>query len=266
MHCRILPALLRPQVSLLRTGTFLPPLTRTSQLRYVADVAAAKPTAAASSLFEAAIADAKKEDPSLPTLSSTSTSSTTTTKAGPTARDVTKIPTFSTGNYQSSLKKTVPMARIIRKMTIDQAYLQMTHFPKKSAQHIAAALRRIKSHLQHNYGEDPKRFILDRVWVGKGVYIRGMVYHAKGKFGIKHKPFVHVKFRLKKFERAPRDPKEKEFQEMVKILRKSNKVPMILQRDNRRVRNNWKPWSDFNWKHLTNEKWLDPDHIRKVDT
>ena len=229
----------------------------------MADAVTAKPTAAASSLFEAAIADAKKEDPTLPTLSSTK-SVDSTTRTG-LARDVTKIPVFSTGNFQSSIKKTVPMARIIRGMTLDKAYLQMTHFPKKSAQHIAAAIRRIKSHLVHNYGQDPAQFKFQQVWVGKGIYIRGIVYHAKGKFGVKHKPYVHVKFRLKKFELPPRDPKEREFQQMVTIFRRGGKTPFIVQRDNRRVRNNWKPWSDFNWKHLTSAKWLDRERIRKVD-
>lgn len=84
------------------------------------------------------------------------------------------------------------VARLVRGLTVEEAYRQLAGCVKKTApvvqQVIAAAVVNAKS-----YGLRLDRLIVHEAFVGKGQYlVRIRPWHGKGRFGTEHKKYAHL--------------------------------------------------------------------------
>ncbi|KAJ3299803.1 hypothetical protein HK104_006932 [Borealophlyctis nickersoniae] len=175
----------------------------------------------------------------------------------PTAKkDPHKLPIFSTGNYPGSVRKLNHLSRVIQGMTLERAETEMRMSVKGQAPRVVRMIRRVKSHLAHNYGRDPDQYYIARAWVGKGQYRKEINIHGRGRFGIMHHPKSHLKIEVE--EREPvQTPEEKEFAKLKQFFKKTDLwVPM---KDSRPIIAKHPPWSRKPWKYVTKPGWTDPN-------
>ncbi|KAJ3033243.1 54S ribosomal protein L22, mitochondrial [Rhizophlyctis rosea] len=239
--------------------------------------ATAKPAAAPSSLFQAALADAKKTVPSLPTTSDATPSTTTQPSPSapsqttpipflhPTARDPTKIPIFTTGFHPGGWKKWTPMARVLVGLPLKEAKTQMEMHPRKPGRWIAHTINRMQHTLRHNYGEDPDNYKIAAAWTGRGQQTKELDYKAKGRFGIIHHRTSHIRIQVAKIEHLTEE--EKGVRKVLEVYRakpwlrewKENERTM---RDGVWPRHNHQPWSRQPWVFLDGKKWADDSYLK----
>jgi ribosomal protein L22 len=55
-------------------------------------------------------------------------------------------------------------------MKISEAQMQMRQTLKGRGSNVASLLARVTHVLKHNYGKDASKFVIERAWVGKGIY------------------------------------------------------------------------------------------------
>jgi ribosomal protein L22 len=194
-------------------------------------------SASASSLIDAAIQDAVK-------------SSQITSKP---------IPYFSTGNLKVSPFKLNHLARLIRGMSLAEAGLQMKMVMKKRGKDVEQMLHRAGCALEHNYGKSRADYYIRRAWVGKGVYLKRIRIHGRGRTGRMTRPTAHLKIEL-----AEKESMTKEAIEMRKLVRlfKKNRLFVSLK-DKQPVLPANPIWSSKPWKYITSEKWIEPHNALK---
>lgn len=168
------------------------------------------------------------------------------------------IPTFTTGNMKTSPKKLTLLARLIKGMTIKEAEAQMKMSIKKRGLDIYHMLRRARSVLSHNYGQDPTQFYIKQAWVGKGTYLKRIKIHGRGRTGRMTRPSAHIKVILAKKDLHPEGMTEKKALEFKKLIRvfKRNKLFDTIK-DSKPVYNPHLPWSKKPWKYITSPKWIE---------
>ncbi|KND04872.1 uncharacterized protein SPPG_00570 [Spizellomyces punctatus DAOM BR117] len=231
---------------------------RRATLRFSSTTPAApKPQAAASSLFQAAKEDAESTGAVSGTTSSEDATVPTPSKATDKA-----IPTFTTGDFRVSPRKLLHLARLIRGMPLLEAEVQMKMSKKRPADRVRAMLHRAASALQHNYGKDPKSYIVQQAWVGKGTYLKRLKIHGKARFGVMHRPAGHVKIILAE-KKMDKTKQEKDFDKLVDMFKRHNLY--IPLRDSEPVRFLHPPWSRKPWKYVTSPKWVDPKNALARD-
>ncbi|KAJ3315261.1 54S ribosomal protein L22, mitochondrial [Boothiomyces sp. JEL0838] len=191
-------------------------------------------TTGTSSLFDAAISEAKPLKSSKP------------------------IPTFTTGNMRTSPQKLNHLARLIRNMTLDEAEAQMRNVLKKRGLNVAQMIKRVGHVLNHNYNQDKKEYYIKRAWVGKGAFLKRMRIMGRGRHGVMHRPHAHLKIQIEKIK-----PKS----DIDELLKKFKKDLFIQVQDTKPVYPIHPVWSSKPWKYVTSDKWVDPKNalIRRRD-
>eukprot|EP00842_Homolaphlyctis_polyrhiza_P002469 jgi/Hompol1/3222/HPOL_006409-RA len=168
------------------------------------------------------------------------------------------LPSFRTGNMRVSPQKLNHLARLIRGRTISDAKSQMQFTLKRRGVTVAALLRRVAAALRHNYKLDPDHFIVQQAFVGKGTYLKRIRIHARGRFGVMHHPYAHLKIIL-----GPRKPDgtplEDEMEKVAFLLRKRKLFTNV--HDSKPIQWLHPPWSRKPWKYVRSAKWTNPDAV-----
>ncbi|KAJ1558089.1 hypothetical protein HK096_003613 [Nowakowskiella sp. JEL0078] len=175
---------------------------------------------------------------------------------------------FSSGNYRMSPKKLNLVARMIRKMPIEEAKIQLKLSPKRAAVRVLELIKRAEHNLRHNNGiTEVHRLIIKQAWVGKGFYLKRINPHGRGRFGIIMKPHSHVKILFElppevkikdagiaaTYEERLEKKKSDDFQQILGWV-KNRKLYVPLP-DHHSLRFGLPPWSSKPWKYISSEKW-----------
>lgn len=98
---------------------------------------------------------------------------------------------------KGSYKKGTVFTRLLREMDLKQAITQC-HFSKKQiARDVGAMLTKGIDHAK-KLDLDPAQLYISQIWVGKEPYIQRRVhFKGRGRSGIMHHPYIHVKVILK---------------------------------------------------------------------
>ncbi|KAJ3126654.1 hypothetical protein HK098_007331 [Nowakowskiella sp. JEL0407] len=189
---------------------------------------------------------------------------------------------FSTGNFRVSPKKLNLVARLIRTMTVDEAKIQMKTSPKWAAVRVLRLLNRAEANLKHNFDVDldkkKSKLVIKQAWVGKGVYLKRIRPHGRGRTGRMTRPFSHVKIL---FELQPADTQnvdgvpssiatyeqnrvkkmEEDFQLIYKWMKSRRTAKNLLTMpDHHSLKVAHPVWSSKPWKYVSSEKWKSPDN------
>ena len=196
-----------------------------------------------SPLFQAALQDAKQAKPSLNSL---------------------KLPIFTTGNIRGSPQKMNHLARLLPGRTLSDAMRQMRFTLKRRGKNVAMLINRIQNALRHNYGIDPAECMIERAWVGKGVYLKRIRLHGRGRFGTMHRPSSHIKVIVGP-NLKPKTREEKDLQILSHALRqqeRNTKLNVVgIMRENVPIAFTEPIWSKKPWKYVTVKRWRDPDSV-----
>lgn len=100
---------------------------------------------------------------------------------------------------RTSPRKLSVIARAVRGMTVRQALVQMQFSPKKHAETMEKAIRSAAA----NSGLDDasqKGLIVQEAYVNKGMFLKRLIFHARGRMGHKNKPSAHLTVKLARAE------------------------------------------------------------------
>ncbi|KAJ3693505.1 hypothetical protein LUZ60_008985 [Juncus effusus] len=87
-----------------------------------------------------------------------------------------------------SPKKLNLVATMVRGMRVEDALLQLQVSIKRAAKTVYQVIHSARANASHNHGLDPDRLIVDEAFVGKGIYLKRLSIHAKGRSGIMVRP------------------------------------------------------------------------------
>jgi len=87
-------------------------------------------------------------------------------------------------------------ARLVRKMHIKDALINMNVRPKKSAKIVKAALKEAYFNAVNNHKMDADSLAVAECVVGKGRHLPRVSMHAKGRSSIMHKKRAHLTVKL----------------------------------------------------------------------
>jgi ribosomal protein L22 len=193
-------------------------------------------SSSASSLIDAALKDAQAK---------------TTNKA---------IPYFSTGNLKTSPFKLNHLAKLIHGMSLQEASLQMKMVIKKRGKDVGEMLHRAGCALEHNYGKSRKDYYIKRAWVGKGVFLKRLRIHGRGRTGRMTRPTAHLKIEL--VEKGSMTPEAVEMRKLVRLFKKDRLF--VSLKDKQPVLPVNPVWSTKSWKYITSKKWIEPQNALKI--
>lgn len=84
------------------------------------------------------------------------------------------------------------VARLVRKLSIQEAMRQMVAIRKKHRVEVASTIHAAVTNAK-SFGMHEDRLIVSRAFVGKGHYLKRIrPWHGKGRFGIEHKKYCHL--------------------------------------------------------------------------
>lgn len=84
------------------------------------------------------------------------------------------------------------VAKLVRGMSIGEAYRQLANCTKKTAPTVRHAIETAVTNARA-FGLKPERLVVDEAYVGKGCYIKKIrPWHGKGRFGVEHKKYSHL--------------------------------------------------------------------------
>ncbi|CED83379.1 Mitochondrial/chloroplast ribosomal protein L22 [Phaffia rhodozyma] len=109
--------------------------------------------------------------------------------------EVPKTFSFSTAAFKISPRKLGLLARLIRKLPVDSAILQLQYSEKKAALRLKSTLIRGKHHATA-LGMNPGKLKLQAVSVGKGKYLKRIMIMGRGRFGVMHHKSARMYFTL----------------------------------------------------------------------
>jgi len=90
------------------------------------------------------------------------------------------------------------VAKLIRGMQIDQAVRELTFCSRRVGRTIVKkVVEAARANAMHNQKMDPKRTYVAEAFVGKSMYLKRIYYHARGRSGVKHRPFSRITVILK---------------------------------------------------------------------
>lgn len=134
----------------------------------------------------------------------------------------------STANFKVGPRKLDLLSRLIRRLPVDQALLQLEYSDKMHARRVRSMLAQAKQHAVQYKQLDSRKLIVDETWVTKGKVLKRIDMKAKAGRGIKlHKASrLHVILREGPSEEEVRRRKlEREF----KIRMRSGAMPIIKE-------------------------------------
>ncbi|RDD39289.1 39S ribosomal protein L22, mitochondrial [Trichoplax sp. H2] len=109
-------------------------------------------------------------------------------------------------NIRGSPRKLNLLARLIRRMRVDDAIAQMQFSPKRLAKPILRVILQAKEEAakEHNL-TDPNQLFVEESTVGRGLILKGVRYHGKGRAGVQRTYYCHYFLKLKEGQ-PPKDP------------------------------------------------------------
>lgn len=100
----------------------------------------------------------------------------------------------------TSVQKLNLVAKLVRNLTVSEAYRQLAGCKKKSAPIVAATIRAAATNARA-FGLNQQRLVISEAFVGKGVYLRKLrPWHGKGRFGIEHKKYAHLTVKVRELD------------------------------------------------------------------
>lgn len=91
-------------------------------------------------------------------------------------------------DIKQSPKKVNLVAKLVRGMRVEDALLQLQVTVKRAAKTLYQVIHSARANAAHNHGLDPDKLIVEEAFVGKGLYLKRLSYHAKGRSGIMVRP------------------------------------------------------------------------------
>ncbi|KAJ3698512.1 hypothetical protein LUZ61_002217 [Rhynchospora tenuis] len=95
-------------------------------------------------------------------------------------------------DIRMSPKKLNLVAALVRGMRVEDALLQLQVTVKRAAKTVYQVIHSARANASHNHGLDPDRLIVDEAFVGKGLYLKRLSYHSKGRSGIMVRPYCRL--------------------------------------------------------------------------
>lgn len=89
---------------------------------------------------------------------------------------------------KQSPKKVNLVAALVRGMRVEDALLQLQVTVKRASKTVYQVIHSARANATHNHGLDPDRLLVAEAFVGKGLFLKRVSFHAKGRSGIMHKP------------------------------------------------------------------------------
>ncbi|XP_039057498.1 uncharacterized protein LOC120200819 [Hibiscus syriacus] len=89
---------------------------------------------------------------------------------------------------KQSPKKVNLVAALVRGMRVEDALLQLQVTVKRAAETVYQVIHSAKANATHNHGLVPERLLVEEAFVGKGLFLKRVSYHGKGRSGIREKP------------------------------------------------------------------------------
>lgn len=93
---------------------------------------------------------------------------------------------------RQSPKKVNLVAELVRGMRVEDALLQLQVTVKRAAKTVYKVIKSARANASNNHGLDPDRLIVAEAFVGKGMYLKRLSYHAKGRCGIMVRPHCRL--------------------------------------------------------------------------
>nr|CAD1834525.1 unnamed protein product [Ananas comosus var. bracteatus] len=91
-------------------------------------------------------------------------------------------------DIRQSPKKINLVAKLVRGMRVEDALLQLQVTVKRAAKTVYQVIHSARANAAHNHSLDPDKLLVDEAFVGKGIYLKRLSYHAKGQSGIMVRP------------------------------------------------------------------------------
>lgn len=79
----------------------------------------------------------------------------------------------------------------------------MEFSPKRMAHKVLHNLAFARKNAREQKGFE--NLVVEQAWVGKGQYIKRIMPHGRGQFGIMHRKSAHIKFLLREKTETPKD-------------------------------------------------------------
>ncbi|PRW39364.1 50S ribosomal L22-like isoform X2 isoform B [Chlorella sorokiniana] len=116
-----------------------------------------------------------------------------------------------------SPQKLNDFAKVVRGLHIEDALIQCSISPKKSAGLVRKVLLSARANAVSNLGLDDSRLRVVEAWVGKGQHLKRISMHGRGRSGRRLKYRSHLTVVLREEENEPR--------------RRTRIVPQLMERD-----------------------------------
>ncbi|KAF6987274.1 hypothetical protein CFC21_004931 [Triticum aestivum] len=91
-------------------------------------------------------------------------------------------------DIKQSPKKVNLVAKLVRGMRVEDALLQLQVTVKRAAKTLYQVIHSARANAAHNHGLDADKLIVEEAFVGKGLYLKRLSYHAKGRCGVRERP------------------------------------------------------------------------------
>ena len=92
----------------------------------------------------------------------------------------------------TSVKKLTPVAKLVRKMRVEDALLQCDLIRKKGAVFVQNAIRSARANGVHNDGLDPSKLFVEHCFATNGRDLKRIKMHGRGKFGRMKRRRTHL--------------------------------------------------------------------------
>ncbi|XP_037481250.1 uncharacterized protein LOC119358984 [Triticum dicoccoides] len=91
-------------------------------------------------------------------------------------------------DIKQSPNKVNLVAKLVRGMRVEDALLQLQVTVKRAAKTLYQVIHSARANAAHNHGLDADKLIVEEAFVGKGLYLKRLSYHAKGRCGVRERP------------------------------------------------------------------------------
>lgn len=119
-------------------------------------------------------------------------------------------------NLSISPRKLNDFAKVVRGLAVQDALIQCSVSPKKSAKIVEKTLLSAKANAVNSHGMEPERLRVVEAWVGKGQHLKRISMHGRGRSGQRLRYRSHLTVVLREEQTEP--------QRRVRI------TPMIMER------------------------------------
>ena len=100
-------------------------------------------------------------------------------------------------NARGSPKRFNAFCKVLRGLSVDDALVQCSVSPKKSARVIQDVIKSALANAVHNNGLEEERLIIHKAMATKGQYLQRIYMHAKGRAGTMHKGRAHIRIEVR---------------------------------------------------------------------